>query len=95
VSGDEVSYVRPHELDIVAQPEEGTLPVTLSQTLTVGPNTRIEFKRVDDGGYVDVELPRSEFARLRDKLALEAGATVHLKPRKVTRFEPQQLYDSL
>ncbi len=50
VSGDEVSYVRPHELDIVAQPEEGTLPVTLSQTLTVGPNTRIEFKRVDDGG---------------------------------------------
>src|SRR6476619_2564500 len=55
VSGDEVSYVRPHELDIVAQPEEGTLPVTLSQTLTVGPNTRIEFKRVDDGGYVDVE----------------------------------------
>ena len=57
-----VSYVRPHELDIVASAEADALPVTLSQVLTVGAQTRIEFKRQDDGSYVDVEMPRSEFA---------------------------------
>jgi sulfate transport system ATP-binding protein len=64
--------------------------VTLSQTLTVGPNTRIEFKRLDDGGYVDVELPRAEFSALRERLQLRPGAQVHLRARRVTRFHQSQ-----
>ncbi|HWP18165.1 MAG TPA: sulfate ABC transporter ATP-binding protein [Burkholderiaceae bacterium] len=87
VGDEEVGYVRPHELDIVAEPAAGTVPVVLSQTLTVGPHTRLEFKRVDDGSYVDVELPREEFMRLRDALGLRPGGTAHLRPRRVTRFE--------
>ena len=82
----EVSYVRPHELDIVAEAAAGTLPVTLSQALTVGPQTRIEFKRLDDGSYVDVEMPRSEYNALRERLNLVTGSKVHLLPRRVTRF---------
>ncbi len=82
----EVSYVRPHELEIVLHAEDGTLPVTLSQALTVGPQTRIEFKRQDDGSYVDVEMARTDYALLRDKLGLQNGSQVHLKPRRVTRF---------
>ena len=83
---DELSYVRPHELDIVGEPQEGTLPAVLSQTLTVGPNTRIEFKRQDDGGYVDVEMPRARYAVLREQLKLTTGSQVYLKPIKVARF---------
>ncbi|WKB54665.1 sulfate/molybdate ABC transporter ATP-binding protein [Eleftheria terrae] len=83
----EVSYVRPHELEILGTPDAGTLAVTLSQTLTVGPNTRIEFKRIDDGSYVDVELPRAEFGHLRERLGLRPGQTVHLRARRITRFE--------
>jgi sulfate transport system ATP-binding protein len=79
-------YVRPHELDIVAQPEPGALPVTLSQVLTVGAQTRIEFKRDDDDSYVDVEMPRSEFVLLRDRLGLRSGSRVHLRARRITRF---------
>ena len=82
----EVSYVRPHELEIVAQPEAGTWPVVLSQSLTVGPNTRLEFKRLDDDSYVDVELPREEWHRLRETLQLAPGGQAHLKARRVTRF---------
>ena len=89
----EVSYVRPHELAILAAPAEGSLPVTLSQALTVGPNTRVEFKRVDDGSYIDVELPRSEFHALRERFPLEPGATVHLLPRRVTRFAQESEAD--
>ena len=54
--------------------------------LTVGPNTRLEFKREDDGSYVDVELPRESWAALRDRLSLKPGSVAHLKPRRVTRF---------
>ncbi len=82
----EVSYVRPHELEIVATASEGTLAVSLSQALTVGPQTRIEFKRLDDGSYVDVEMPRSDYTVLRERLGLNTGSQVFLKPRRVTRF---------
>jgi sulfate transport system ATP-binding protein len=85
-AADDVSYVRPHELEILAEAGEDTWAVTLSQTLTVGPNTRIEFKRVSDESFVDVELPRASFTALRDRLGLAPGARVHLRPRRITRF---------
>ncbi|MFM2068320.1 MAG: hypothetical protein RLZZ584_3229 [Pseudomonadota bacterium] len=82
---EDVSYVRPHELEVVGQPEPDALPVTLSQALTVGPSTRLEFKR-EDGSYVDVELPRARWHLLREQLGLSNGSAVWLKARRVTRF---------
>ena len=86
----ETVYVRPHELEIVAEPAEGAWAATLSQTLTVGAHTRVEFRREGPdgagGGYLDVELPRAEYQALRDRLALQRGSRVYLKPRRVTRF---------
>ena len=84
---DEVSFVRPHELEVVAQAGPDTWPVTLSQTLTVGPNTRLEFKRDGADGFVDVELGRPAWQALRAALDLQPGSRVHLRPRRVTRFE--------
>ena len=83
---EDVSYVRPHEIQVLAHAEEGSLPVTLAHTLTVGPNTRLEFRRADGQGEVDVELPRGEYAALRDSGVLQSGNTVYLKPRRVRRF---------
>ncbi len=85
--GDDVSYVRPHELEVVAAAGPDTWPVTLSQTLTVGPNTRIEFKRDGAEGYVDVELPRAAYVALRERVQMQPGARLHLRPRRITRFE--------
>jgi sulfate transport system ATP-binding protein len=82
---EEVSYVRPHELEVLGAPQPDTVPVTLSQALTVGPSTRLEFKR-EDGSYVDVELPRARWHLLRDQLGLSNGSPVWLKARRVTRF---------
>jgi len=82
----DVSYVRPHELQVLGAPEDGTLAVTLSQVLTVGTQARLEFRRIDDGSWVDVELPRSEFAVLEAKLGLARGSRAWLKARRVTRF---------
>jgi sulfate transport system ATP-binding protein len=89
----EVSYVRPHELEIVGDARDGSVAVTLSQALTVGPNTRLEFKRVDDGSYIDVELPRVEYREVLAKLSFDAGRVVHLLPRRITRFARAELPD--
>jgi sulfate/thiosulfate transport system ATP-binding protein len=82
----DVSYVRPHEIQVLAHAEAGSLPVSLVQALTVGPNTRLEFKRTDGQGEIDVELPRAEYAALRDSGVLAQGAQVHLKPRRIRSF---------
>jgi sulfate transport system ATP-binding protein len=79
----------------VAQAQEGALPVTLSQALTVGPQARIEFKRLDDGSYVDVEMSRSDYAALRDRLGLASGSKVHLLPRRITRFSVTAMQNSV
>jgi sulfate transport system ATP-binding protein len=84
-AGDEVSYVRPHELDLVSVPDEHSFSARLSQVLTLGPLTRLEFQR-EDGSYLDVELPRTRWTQLRDTLQLAPGARAHLRPRRVTRF---------
>ncbi|HSW04569.1 sulfate/molybdate ABC transporter ATP-binding protein [Aquabacterium sp.] len=90
-AAEEVSYVRPHELQIIMAPEPGAIEVTLAQALTVGPNTRLEFRRGDDAGFVDVELPRAEYLALREQLGLKPGSAVHLRPRRVTRFAEERI----
>ncbi|HYF60629.1 MAG TPA: sulfate ABC transporter ATP-binding protein [Burkholderiaceae bacterium] len=80
-------YVRPHELEIVGEPVDGAWPATLARTLTVGARTRLEFRRDDADGWLDVELPRTEWVALRERLALERGARAWLRPRRTTRFE--------
>ena len=82
---DDVSYVRPHELDVVAPGGDGVWGAELVQALTLGPVTRLEFKR-DDGSYVDVELSRARWLQLRDALQLAPGSRAGLKPRQITRF---------
>ncbi len=85
------AYVRPHELQVTASAEPGSVPVVFAQALTVGPNTRLEFLRDDGDGYVDVEMPRGEWLALRDRLGLVAGARAHLLPKKVTRFASEDV----
>jgi sulfate transport system ATP-binding protein len=86
-AGARVDYVRPHEIDVLEAPGDDTWSVTLGQTLTVGPNTRIEFRRDDDGSFVDVEMTRQEYVAVRDRIGLMPGCRVYLKPRRITRFE--------
>ncbi len=88
----EILYnVRPHELEVVGRADEGSVPVTLEHALTVGPNTRLEFRRSDDQSYVEVEMPRADYRALRERLGLEPGAAAHLLPRRVTRFPSEDI----
>ncbi len=82
----DAQFVRPHELEVLGTPSADSLPATLAHTLTVGPHTRLEFKRPDGSGYLDVQLLRADYLQLRDRLNLQSGGQYHLRPRKVTRF---------
>ena len=82
-----VSYVRPHEVQVLAQPGEGSVAATLIDVLTVGPNTRLAFERGDGKGEIEVELSRDEYAALRDSSVLVVGHIAHLKARRVRHFE--------
>ena len=82
-----VSYVRPHEVQVLAQPGEGSVAATLIDVLTVGPNTRLAFERGDGKGEIEVELSRDEYAALRDAGVLVVGQLAHLKARRVRQFE--------
>jgi sulfate transport system ATP-binding protein len=79
-------FVRPRDLAVQTEAGEGTEAVTLGQTLTVGAYTRLECRRADGSGFIDVELPRAEAAALRQRIGLLPGHTLHLKPQRVTRF---------
>lgn len=82
-----VSYVRPHEIQVLAQPVEDSVAATLIDVLTVGPNTRLAFERGDGKGEIEVELSRDEYAALRDAGVLTVGQVAHLKARRVRHFE--------
>ena len=85
---DDLLYVRPHELDMLAEggiDGDGTWGAVLTQALALGPLTRLEFKR-DDGSQVDVELPRAHWQLLQQRLQLAPGGRAWLKPRRITRF---------
>ena len=82
-----VVYVRPHEIDVVEGPGPGTLAVQFSQAFTVGPRTRLELKRPDNGSFIDVELSREAWQALQRCHAVQRGDTLHLRARQETRFE--------
>ena len=86
-----LSYVRPHDLDVVATATAGSIEATFVDALTIGPNTRLEFHRAADGAVVDVEMARDDYLALRQRVALEPGTTVHLLPRKITQFRSDDL----
>ncbi|MEN9545189.1 MAG: hypothetical protein RLZZ598_2022 [Pseudomonadota bacterium] len=90
----DASYVRPHELEIAEAADADTLAVSLAQALTVGPNTRLEFKRADGGGFLDMELPRADYLRLKEGGRLEPNTLLHLRARRLTRFAESALSNS-
>lgn len=84
---EDVVYVRPHEIDVVDEAGPDTLAVHFSQALTVGPRTRLEFRRMDDGTFIDVEMSRSRYLALQRQHRFERHAVMHLKARAETRFQ--------
>lgn len=74
-------WVRPHDLEIVLEPEEGTREAQIDRVVHLGFRVRCELS-ADDGTSFTVELTRDQQARLE----LDEGAIVWVRPMRATAF---------
>jgi sulfate transport system ATP-binding protein len=79
-------YVRPHELDILAAPNGGpSLKARIQRIQATGPVAKVSLLAEDFGVGVQVDMSPERYS----ELALKAGDTVYVSPRKVRVFVPE------
>jgi sulfate/thiosulfate transport system ATP-binding protein len=74
--------VRPHDLQVLRDPADGTVPGTVQRVVALGFEIRLDV--VVDGTPVWAQLTRQEARRL----AVQAGDSVHLRTANGARFTP-------
>jgi ABC-type sulfate/molybdate transport systems ATPase subunit len=79
--GEQIGFVRPHELDIVAA-GAGRVDAKVDRVLAFGAVARVELQG-DAGEHFEVELGRAAV----DGLALQSGQRVGLAPRRIATFD--------
>ncbi len=78
-----VAYVRPHEIEILRQPDDKvSFQATIKYIHAAGPTVRLELVRLDNNTFVEAELARERY----DSLDLNEGDTVYLKPQNLRVF---------
>jgi sulfate/thiosulfate transport system ATP-binding protein len=78
------SYVRPHDMDIVLEPDDATVEAMIERVVYLGFEVRIEF-RLPDNENVWMHLSRSQ----AEELELTDGLIVFIRPRRSTMFSRQ------
>lgn len=75
------AYVRPHDLDIVLEPDDETIEAELARIVYLGFEVRLEFG-LSGGETIWLHLPRSQ----SEELELAEGQIVFLRPRRTRVF---------
>ncbi|HEY3922708.1 MAG TPA: TOBE-like domain-containing protein [Gaiellaceae bacterium] len=75
------SFVRPHDLDLVLEPNGQTREAMIERVVHLGFEVRIELVR-EDGEPLSVQITRDEAERLE----LERGQIVYVRPTRETTF---------
>jgi sulfate transport system ATP-binding protein len=71
-------YIRPHDVELLLEPGDGTAPATVQRVVHLGFEVRVELQ-LDDDGDLWVQVTRDECERL----GLAAGVKTHVRPRVV------------
>ena len=75
-------FVRPHDMDMLGSPEQGTEPARVERIVKLGFEVRVELAMSGDR-EVWAQVTREE----ADRLVLDEGKTVHVRPRRAKSFE--------
>lgn len=85
-SAEAVAYVRPHEFEVLAEPEgQDSMPVEVEDTSVVGPTARLELRVLSDGSAISVEMKKDRFRALN----LSRGARAYVRPVNTRVFLAQ------
>lgn len=71
-----IAYVRPHDIELSAEPSEGAIPARISHVSTAGSVLRLELQHQLSDQILQVELPRAQ----ERALPLDVGANLYAKP---------------
>jgi sulfate/thiosulfate transport system ATP-binding protein len=80
------AYVRPHDIDIFIEPNDGATEAMIDRVTYLGFEVRVELTR-RDGSAVWAQLPRDEAERLE----LDAGQIVYARARHERVFEANEV----
>jgi sulfate/thiosulfate transport system ATP-binding protein len=81
-------FVRPHDMQVVLDPDEGTVEAMIRRIVPLGFEVRVEVV-LGDGSEIWAQLTRSELQRLE----LQEGQIVHLRPGQTKSFSGQPSSD--
>lgn len=74
-------YIRPHDLELLLEPGDGTTGTTVQRVVHLGFEVRVELQ-LDDDGELSAQVTRGECERL----GLAAGVRTHVRPRRARVF---------
>jgi sulfate/thiosulfate transport system ATP-binding protein len=77
------ALVRPHDIDILHEAEEGAEEALVERIVKLGFEVRVEFT-LGDGRHLWVQITRAE----ADSLELSEGQIVHIRPTETRVFDP-------
>ena len=75
------AYIRPHDVELLLEPEEGTTAATVQRVVHLGFEVRVELQ-LDEDGELWAQVTREECERL----GLAAGVRTHVRPRRARVF---------
>jgi sulfate/thiosulfate transport system ATP-binding protein len=76
-------YARPHEMEVLRERNGAeSIEALIAYVQAVGPNVKIQLKRIDNGQLLEAELSKDR----QRELNLKTGEHVYVKPRQVRVF---------
>jgi len=75
------AYIRPHDVELLLEPEDGTTAATVQRVVHLGFEVRVELQ-LDEDGELWAQVTREECERL----GLAAGVRTHVRPRHARVF---------
>ena len=74
-------YIRPHDVELLLEPGDGTTAATVQRVVHLGFEVRVELQ-LDDGGELSAQVTREECERL----GLAPGVRAYVRPRRERVF---------
>ncbi|MGG7142648.1 sulfate/molybdate ABC transporter ATP-binding protein [Clostridium nigeriense] len=78
----EISYVRPHDIEILLENEEGAIKSKITFIRAVGPVVNIELIRLDNSEIIEAQINKDDYRVLNIKV----GQEVYFRPKDITTF---------
>lgn len=76
-------YIRPHDLELLDQPVEHSMPAKVRRLVHLGKEVNVELQ-LDNGQQLHAQIPREWIQTHSDRL--QAGTKLYLRPRRTHSF---------